>query len=130
MDQENWKEFLQKAKEDYYRIGSVPCPAFGGESVYFNRHGWNHLFRKGRKSRETKEQSSRIELVKYSEYILRRSSEIIEVRENITNGHKAYFWAIKRYVDNKCIRIVIRKLNGGKKHFFSIMDDEKEKALQ
>lgn len=50
-----------------------------------------------------------------------------ECTENIINRHPAYFWTIQRYVNNISIRIVIRKLNSGRKHFFSIMDVDNEK---
>jgi hypothetical protein len=99
----------------------VPCSALDEELVYFNRHGWNHLFRKGRKPRDIEEQHKRIKLLNYVEYILRRSKEVFEYRENMIDGYPAYFWSIRRYVDGMCIRVVIRKLHNGTRHFFSIM---------
>lgn len=121
MQETEHKQLIQNAKESYYRIGAVPCPIFGGELVYFNNHGWNHLLRKGRFVRDAAEQRKRIDLIKYAEYIIKRSLTALEFKENVLNGNKACFWVIQRYVDSIRIRIVIRKLNGGKLHFFSIM---------
>jgi hypothetical protein len=66
-------------------------------------------------------------LLKYVEYIIRRSATASERRENCIDGHIAYFWALHRYVDNIPIRVIIRKLNNGRMHFFSIMDERNEK---
>ena len=56
MPQENWKEYIKEAKEEYKNIGYVECPAFGGESVYFNNYGFKHLVYKGKNPRETTSQ--------------------------------------------------------------------------
>lgn len=121
MNRENQKKFILEAKEAYFKIGFVSCPAFGGEKVYFKKDGWNHLLRKGRFFRDTEEQRKRLRLLRYAEYILVRTDKISEYKENNIDGYPAYFWSVIRYVDNMRIRVVIRKLGNGKKHFFSIM---------
>ncbi len=121
MDSENNKERLRKAKEYYYKIGAVPCRAFGGELVYFNSHGWNHVLRKGRKRRDFAEQNNRIQLLQFVEYILKVTEKISDYRESTNPGSLVCFWTIERYVNRKKIRVVIRRTNDGRKHFFSIM---------
>lgn len=127
---EERKKFIQEAKEAYYKIGFVSCPAFSGERVYFKKAGWEHLLRKGRRFRNTNEYYERIKLLKYAEYIIVRSYSIDEQRENIIDGYPAYFWSLKRYIDGVCIWVIIRKLGCGQKHFFSIMSAQQRKNPQ
>ncbi len=124
MDQENWKEFLQKTKEDYYRIGSVPCPAFGGELVYFNKYGWNHFHHKGRLPRDIMELYKRIQLLKYVPQIISIVRNLADTSESVKDNSQIRFWAIHQKVDGLKIRIIIRQRNNGTKHFYSIMEEE------
>ena len=120
--------FIQKSKEYYSRIGSIACPAFDGELIYFNKHGFNHLLRKGRKFRDPEEQFRRLMLLRYAPYIISQSHTFSDYKENHVDSQPAYFWTLHRYVHGASIWIVIRKLNCGRKHFFSIMGQVNEKG--
>lgn len=124
MQEEDWKNFIKEAKENYKKIGSVPCPAFGGELVYFNKHGWNHLLRKGRLPRDIEERHKRIRLLKYAPQIIAIVRNLSDNKETIRDNSHANFWAAHQKVDGLRIRIIIRQRNNGVKHFFSIMEEE------
>jgi hypothetical protein len=126
MNEEKWKKFFQKAKEDYYNIGVIPCSAFGGKPVYFNRNGFNHLIRKGRKHREQDIQIWRLKLVPYAVIALGNIKSIYQYREHTRGKSVACFWELRtktKIMGKKIILcIILRKLCGGKLHFFSVFD--------
>ena len=122
MDKENWKKYIKEKHLEYKKIGYVECPAFGNEKVYFNKHGFTHLIRKKGKVRNHAEQLRRINLLKYASIILSRVQDIVSYSKNIEYGLPCYFWIFHMEVDLRKIRIVVRQLGEGRRHFFSIMD--------
>ena len=123
---ENHIEFIKKAREEYRKISSVCCPALGRVLVYFNRHGFNHLLRKDRRLRSEFQQRRRLELVPYAPEVLVKA-QTIHKYEQITHGNAVtQFWNIRGFINfsghRKMIHIVIRKLDSGRMHFFSIYD--------
>lgn len=120
MLQDDHKDLIKKAKEEYRKIGYVECPAFDNEKVYFNRHGFRHLIRKGKKLREIDEQIERIKLLKYAQLIIENSYEFKDFNKNNFRD-TADFWSLVYYINKTKITVIIRQIKGGHKHFFSIM---------
>ena len=118
-----WKEFVEKAKAEYNKIGNISCPVFGNDPVYFNKHGFNHLLRKGKKYRPRDEQIKRIHLLPSAVYILRRAQEIRGYRSNTVDDVSADFWTIRGIHDGSRIRVILRRLGNSKLHFFSVMQE-------
>ncbi|MEK7610009.1 MAG: hypothetical protein AAB470_02730 [Patescibacteria group bacterium] len=135
MEEQEWKNFIQIAKENYYKIGAISCPAFGGELVYFNQFGFRHLIIKYGAHRSQDDQSRRLRLVNtYARDIIKSSSKYFEYRnvmskksEQVTTMH---FWSLKKKVGEKLITVVIRQLDDSEKHFFSIMDKKDPGSAQ
>ena len=123
MSNDNWREYIKKACTEYYKIGSILCPAFGNELVYFNKRGFNHLLYKGKDIRSRKEQSVRLNLVSCAVSILQASDRPFRSSTDIIGGYKAYFWAFRGKVGSVWVRIVVRQLGKGRKHFFSVMEE-------
>ena len=122
MLEENWKEFVEKKHQEYKKIGCVECPAFGNEKIYFNRHGFNHLLRKEGIPRSRYEQHRRTALLPYAVKILSDATRSITYSTNIEENCLAQFWTFHSTIDSKKIKIVVRQLGTGRKHFFSIYD--------
>ena len=107
--------FIKNKHLEYKRFRPTPCPAFDNELIHFNKAGFNHLVRKGRFLRSSKE-------------IIRRLNLLPEV-PNIISSCKSFhtkrpnFWSLKAKRKGVRIVVVIRQLKGGVKHFFSVMDD-------
>ena len=124
MNSDYWKKFVEKSKKEYYKIGSISCPAFGSEKVSFNKYGWNHLIRKGRKFRDNMEQKERLELLPYVKNIISNTTSIYRDRITRSDYSCCYFWEIRRKVIHRSkhvtIHVIIRKKNDGRLHFFSI----------
>ncbi len=120
---ESHKNFIKRFRNEYKKFGNIECPAFKNEKIYFNKHGFNHIIRKGKDVRSTHEQIRRIKLMSHSKFILQGAKEISEYRTNTVDGHPAFFWSIVGVVDLIKIRVIIRQLGDkGIKHFYSIMD--------
>ncbi len=120
MLQDDHKKLIKKARDEYRKIGYVECPAFDGEKVYFNRYGFRHLIRKGKKLREIDEQLERLALLKHAEAIIRNSRNFKDFNKN-NIGESADFWSLVHYINKTKITVIIRQIKGGHKHFFSIM---------
>jgi hypothetical protein len=133
-----WKLEYEKAKQRavsiYSNIGTIKCPALGGESVHFTRIGFSHLIRKGKNPRTRNEQKKRFFLVSYINQVLNNQQANIEYRKEqktiVADRHGkkvsfisiAEFWTLAEKISDCTIKVVIRQLDtGGPKHFFSIM---------
>lgn len=124
-----------RAKKIYLKVGRVKSPALNGVNVLFTNIGFNHLVRKGRIPRTRNEQKRRFVLVPKIEKIISNPSAKIEYRTNKIkyyanrHGNKvlitsiAYFWTFVEKINDCTIRVVVRKLNDGEFHFFSVMGD-------
>lgn len=132
---------LEKAKKEaehvYHKIGDVRCPYFK-DTIAFNRKGLKHIkFKSERKARNRADQYIRLKNIKFASLILEKSHTLQEYkearvfeenktnkrREKILKNAKFYgFIAIVR--DNnftKRLKIIVKEVEGGKKHFWSIV---------
>lgn len=135
--EENYEEAKRKAKELYSKIGSVWCPALG-QRINFNRVGFQHLLQKERKFRPKSERLRRFALLPYAKEIVSdyRGSIVYEKRkvfrrreidgEDTSVASIMYFWAFADEWDGRRIKLVIRQVDGGEKHFFSIFEENKK----
>jgi hypothetical protein len=115
---------IESAKLEYKSIGYVECPAFDYEKVYFNRHGLKHLIYKGRIPRSLEEVTKRFNLIHYATSIIKKTNKIDNEEKRIMGDSTAYFWTIRNTINNHLtIRIILRRLNNGVLHFFSIMSE-------
>ena len=112
------------AREAYKQIGPLACPAFNGELIYFNKQGWNHLIRKGRKFREPEEQEKRIRLIPQAMRIMHHAHFTQNYRMTRLGSSVSHFWEIRgrgMYESKSIIvHIILRRKNNGHLHFFSV----------
>lgn len=116
------REDIKKYKEFYYRIGFIICPVLNNDKVHFNNHGFNHLLRKQGIPRSYVERKRRFELIKYIKTVIEKG-KIVEYRKSHSLGVKTRFWSLSYKIENKTITVVIRKLNFGHLHFYSVFDE-------
>ena len=124
------KSFLISQKKKYYKIGLILCPALDNEKIYFNNHGFNHLIRKRGKLRSKYEQKRRFSLLTFARDIVGDKTVSVEYVFNKNKENRTYFYILEKEIDKKIIKIVIRKINNSKLHFFSIMDKNKTPPLK
>ena len=137
----SYLEIKLQAKKLYSKIGRVSCPAFGGDFVSFNRLGFSHLLRKGHIPRPKSEQKRRLSLLKYAEVIVKNPKAKIYFRQieakylinrhgqKILTASLVKFWTFIEEIDGKKIKLVIRQLGNGNKHFLSIMERRHKNVL-
>lgn len=115
---ERYEHVRAKAKKYYSSIGMVTCPSLDNEKVLFTDAGFNHLVRKGSIPRTIKDQMRRFHLLKHVLAVIRSKIATVSVRKN----KQVIFWTLEERIKNKNIKVVIRQIKGGAKHFLSIMD--------
>ena len=106
------------AQEYYFKTWSKRpphCPAFGGESIHISREGWEHLalFHK----------RTRFELLGRF-FALERAKQLLETATHFqdhTHRGEVEFWSFEAEVDGAKIKVIVRSVHGGSKHFYSVI---------
>ena len=112
----------QAARLFYGKINEVECPKFNGEKVFFNRIGFNHLIRKNGRRRRKSDRRRRFNLLHYAPNMI--ADPHIDVAQRVKG--RASFWMFQREIDSRKIKLIVRQLKGGKKHFYSIFSNKKK----
>ncbi len=130
MDISSHKSYIKVAYEKYKKINYVECPAFTNEKVYFLKRGFRHLIWKGTKLRDIDEQIDRLSLLRYVPDILKSSNHFKDFNKNKLHnqqtGTRVNFWSFSGEYNQIKITVVIRQINDGPKHFFSVMRRHKK----
>ena len=117
--------YKEKAREQYTKIGEVKCPAFN-EKVVYNAKGFNHIFYKGSRSdRGFKDIQTRVRLLDRSKELLEKSG-VVQEESSYQGKHKGKakefkFWGLEGVINDRRIRVVVRQVGQGKKHFWSVI---------
>lgn len=110
-------EEIRKYKEEYYSIGTIICPVLNNEKIYFNNHGFNHLIRKMGVKRFSWDTKRRFKILKYAKIIIEDITVQFEYKKD-----KYEFWALAQMTDRKKIKVILRRVNNGRIHFYSIFE--------
>lgn len=118
-------ELKSKAKEFFKKHKSVRCPAFPKEKVYFNSKGMSHLFYKGAGkvfSRPVPESNVRINLLSRALRVITKMSLFQEESIFIDKrGRECRYFSFEAVVDNRRVKVIIRQVGNGQKHFWSVI---------
>lgn len=98
------------------------------QNVVFNRYGWIHLSHDSRgHRRSSKDRKLRLNLFKYAHEVVRNSKNIIKETEGKVKSKRGQERSVKYYeIASTCnngkshITIIVRKIENGKSHFWSI----------
>ncbi len=107
---------IDKIRDFYTKIGSIPCPAFNNDKVYFTDTGFKHLIEKNRKLRTKDDRNRRFILIKHVPQMLGKAKSFSTYRKSEIGGSVAHFWSIEK----NPVVIIIRQIGKGNKHFFSV----------
>jgi hypothetical protein len=116
---EKYEEIEPKAKEFYKTIGSVWCPPLN-DHIVFNRQGFHHLIVSKNTPRPKSERKRRFALLPYAQDILKNPDTVIPQNPKDIRSLKVNFWIFSKKIDGVDIKIIVRQIGNGKKHFFSI----------
>ena len=130
---DNFEKIKKEAKYFYNKIKLINCPYFK-EEVFFNAKGLDHIkFKKWNKTRIIKDQYMRLKLIKYAPQLIKKShtlqgyKQTKEFEHIKVNGRwdkilkDVYYYEFVAIYDGIRIRVVIKQILGGKKHFWSIV---------
>jgi hypothetical protein len=131
MENNDYQSVRKNAKDLYSKIGKVWCPTLNGY-VYFNHAGFRHLLRKRGYLREEKEQIRRFSLLDTAKTIIedpsvralyspkKTSRRIAQHGKKITEHTLVDFWMLNKPNNKSAIKVIVRKMNHGRMHFFSV----------
>jgi hypothetical protein len=118
-DEDYYQLAKRQAKEEYGKIKSVWSPALGDE-IAFNNKGFKHLVGDGRRPRQKNDRMRRFALLPLASEII-ASAKIYEDHRRV--GQTQY-WAVAQENNGEIVRVVIRQIGSGRKHFFSIYNQK------
>jgi len=119
------KKLKIQARKFFKQHKSVVCPAFPKEKVIFNSRGLSHLFYKGaskRSLRPIKEIETRVNLLPSAYKVLHLMPLLQEESTLIDHeGKVCIYFAFEAVVDNRRIKVIVRQVGNGQKHFWSVI---------
>lgn len=114
----------KKAKKFFLKNKFVKCPAFPKDKVVFNSKGLSHLFYKGSQkifTRGNDETKVRVSLLPRALEVLKvmplaQEESVLEI-----HGKKIKYWSFEAVVDDRRVKVIVRQIGNGKKHFWSVI---------
>ena len=132
-NQDEFERVKDSAEKLYGIIGLIYCPYFA-ERIAFNAKGLKHLkFKSDQQARVLKDQYPRLKLLYLAPQVLSKSHTIqgIWKTKNFepqkTNSQWKYmmkdviFYEFIAVLDNVRVKVIIKEVVGGEKHFWSII---------
>ena len=116
--------FKKRARQAYSKIKKVKCPAFPKEKIVFNAKGFNHLFYQGSTKARTRtkhDASVRVKLLPRAVKLLKLMPIPQEESAYSFEKRRYRFWAFEGVVDERRIKVIIRQVGRGQKHFWSVI---------
>lgn len=133
-DISNYDKLREDANNFYQTIGKVNCPAFNNEPVHFSSEGFNHLIYKNeRRERKREIQIMKFQLLPKAKKLVAASSTYQEEDERLISIRRkrkkkavnesclAHYWGFVAIIDNYRIKVIVRQVGDGKKHFWSVI---------
>lgn len=132
-DKKDFEEVKTSAEIMYSNLGEVYCPYFK-EKIIFNAKGFRHLkFKSDQVARVKEDQYARLKLLRFAPLIIKESRTvqgICEVkkfeRQNINSRwenvlKEVTFYEFVAVVENLRIKVIVKWVEGGQKHFWSVI---------
>lgn len=115
-------ELKNRTKEYYQNLKPLYSPALES-NIYFNAKGFNHItFKNPRNPRPIADQNYRMRILSTGIKLLEKANIYQEHEETImTDGKKLSYWGIVAIIDKQKIKIIIRSIGNGHKHFWSVI---------
>lgn len=127
MSKKAYRKLFLNTKQIYFTIGAITCPALGNAAVYFDRQGFQHLVRKGKRHRSSREIIRRFKLIPFAKNIIITTEKIHHYEKTKYLESIGEFWTLSGKIvgehRDSTVYIVLRKLNTGRIHFFSIFNE-------
>ncbi len=114
--------YKEKIKTLFEKNKEIKCPAFRNEEIFFNAKGINHLIYKGNRSRrESARILTNIRLLPRAFLVLKLMPFWQEESEYLSEKTIYKFWSFEAVVENRRIKVIVRQVGNGNKHFWSVI---------
>jgi hypothetical protein len=133
IDTSNYEKIREDAQKLYNDFIDVLCPALN-TSVSFSSHGFNHLiYRKGRSERDRTSQIMRFKLLVRAYELIALTTTFQEYEDSlkefrikrykkkIETTKQVQYWGLIAIIDNRKIKVILRKIGDGNLHFWSVI---------
>lgn len=113
-----FKHAKKISKNFYFKVwvkNPPKCPAFNNEIILISHHGWDHLAYLRKRTK--------FELLGRL-FVLERAKCLLETAHNFQSHIKRKdmdFWSFEAEVKNVKIKVVVRSIQNGDKHFYSVI---------
>ena len=115
-------KYKDQIKKIFDKNKEIFCPAFPKEKIIFNAKGINHLIYKGGRSRrELSRIETNIRLLPSAINVLKVMPLAQEETFYTRKDKKYQFWTFEAVIDNRRIKVIIRQVGRGRKHFWSVI---------
>lgn len=116
------KRYKEQIKKIFDKTKEIDCPAFPREKIIFNAKGVNHLIYKGSRSRREKSRiETNIRLLPRAIKVLKSMHYPQEETSYMREKVHYKFWTFEAVVDGRRIKVIVRQVGRGKKHFWSVI---------
>lgn len=132
-DEQDFDGVSRKAEEFYTSVGEVYCPYFG-RKIAFNVKGLKHLrFKSDQIARSRTEQYARLKLIHIAPEVLKLSHTVQgiwqtkKLETQKTNSRwehrlkETAFYEFIAVLHNVRVKVIVKEVQGGEKHFWSII---------
>ena len=92
---------------------------FGGEVVHITREGWEHIIDDTARTRN--DVLGRLFTLERAKKLLEEAAAFQDHRERTDLPQKVEYWMFEAVVAEVKIRVVVRSIAGGQKHFLSVV---------
>lgn len=116
--------YKNQIKKIFDQNKEISCPAFPNEKVVLNSKGLHHIFYKGGQTkfaRSEKESSARASLIPRAIKVLKYMCFVQEDSQLVIGTKIIRYWAFEAVVDGRRIKVIVRQIGNGNKHFWSVI---------
>lgn len=130
----SYEEKREVAEFYYQSLGPINCPAIGEEIHFVFSEGFHHIVYKSKGSlRPQKDQIMRFSLLKRAVQLVSLTTTIQEFeemtqsvmikmnKEKINEYRLVKYWGLIAIIDNRKIKVVLRKIGNGATQFWSVI---------
>ena len=115
----NYRKLYKKAKDFYFGLGKIRCPALDDEEIIFDWRGFRHFLNKDKGRRPIADQIQRFKLLNRIRFLI-NNSKLLSTNEKEENG--TVLFSLSHGEGKEEIKVIILNDAQNKKYFISIMD--------
>ena len=122
--EEDIDRIFNQSKKKYRKWNHSNCPAIG--KININTHFWRHIKEnKNRRLRPYKDVIHRLRAIRQTKKLLESISHVQDIYEENKGSQKIKYWCIVGHNEHNRLGIILRKVQNGHIHLYSIIPNWK-----